>query len=90
MECFKAISNTDKDTSLYFYSDSNGKEVVILIKNKDKYDLLEVKSSQTFHPDFIINGINTFERAFPDLVGQKQVIYTGENLRDIERMLQFF
>ena len=82
MECLKAIYNTGKETSLYFYRDSNGNEIDILIKNKNKYDLLEVKSSQTFHPDFL-KGINTFERAFPDLVGQKHVIYTGENLREI-------
>lgn len=82
MECLKAIYNKNKNNCIYFYRDSNGNEVDILIKNKDKYDLLEVKSSQTYHPDFL-NGINSFERAFPELVGQKHVIYTGENLREI-------
>ena len=82
MECLKAIYNKSKSNCIYFYRDSNGNEVDILIKNKDKYDLLEVKSSKTFHPDFL-KGISSFERAFPELVGQKHVIYTGENLREI-------
>lgn len=82
MECLKAIYNEGKNTGIYFYRDSNRNEVDILIKNKNKYDLLEVKSSQTFHPDFL-KGISSFESAFPELAGQKYVIYTGENLREI-------
>ena len=82
MECLKAIYNESKNNCIYFYRDSNGNEVDILIKNKDKYDLLEVKSSQTFHPDFL-KGIISFECAFPELVGQKHVIYTGENLGEL-------
>ena len=82
MECLKANYNKSKNNCLYFYRDSNRNEVDILIKNKNKYDLLEVKSSQTFHPDFL-KGINSFGRAFPELAGQKHVIYTGENLREI-------
>lgn len=85
MECLKANYNKSKNNCLYFYRDSNRNEVDILIKNKNKYDLLEVKSSQTFHPDFL-KGITSFERAFPELVGQKHVIYTGENLREISGM----
>lgn len=82
MECLKAIYNKGKNAGIYFYRDSNGNEVDILIKTRNKFNLLEVKSSQTFHPDFL-NGITSFERAFPELVGQKHVIYTGENLREI-------
>lgn len=82
MKCLRAIYNAGKDIGLYFYRDSNGNEVDILIKNKHKYDLLEVKSSQTFHPDFI-KGITAFEKAFPELVGQKHIIYTGESTREV-------
>ena len=82
IECLKAIYNKSKNNCIYFYRDSNRNEVDILIKNKNKYDLLEVKSSKTFHPDFL-KGISSFESAFPELAGQKHVIYTGENLREI-------
>ena len=82
MECLKEIYNEGKNTGIYFYRDSNGNEVDILIKNKNKYDLIEVKSSQTFHPDYL-KGITSFERTFPELVKQKNVIYTGESLGDI-------
>lgn len=82
MECLKAIYNAGKNYGIYFYRDSNGNEVDILIKNKNKYDLIEVKSSQTYHPNFI-KGITSFEKAFPELVGQKNVIYNGESLSEI-------
>ena len=82
IECLKVIYNKSKNDCIYFYRDSNRNEVDILIKNKDKYDLIEVKSSKTFHPDFL-KGITSFERAFPELAGQKHVIYTGENQREI-------
>lgn len=82
MECLKAIYNEGRNTGIFYYRDSNGNEVDILIKNKNKYDLIEVKSSQTYHPEFL-KGINSFERTFPELVRQKNVIYTGESLGDI-------
>ncbi|MCH5346643.1 MAG: ATP-binding protein [Muribaculaceae bacterium] len=82
MECLKSFYNIGKETGLYFYRDSNGNEVDLLRKNGNRFDLIEVKSSQTFHPDFL-KGIRSFERAFPDLVAEKHVVYAGADMAGI-------
>lgn len=74
--------NAGRDGSLYFYRDSNGTEVDLLIKNGSTYDCYEIKSSSTFHPDFT-KGIRSFEKAYPELTGSKNLIYTGEDLPEI-------
>lgn len=74
--------NAGRDGSLYFYRDSNSTEVDLLIKNGNTYDCYEIKSSSTFHPDFT-KGIRSFEKAYPELTGSKNLIYTGEDLPEI-------
>ena len=78
----KYFLNRGKQPAIYFYRDSNGNEVDLLIKNKEKYDLIEIKSSETFNTEFL-KGIKSFEKEFPDLTGQKYIIYNGENKGEI-------
>ena len=82
MEHLKKIYNNGSNGGLYFYRDSNGNEVDLLVKNGHTYDCYEIKSSSTFHPDFI-KGLNNFEKVFPELVGKKSVVYSGERMPDI-------
>lgn len=79
----KQFLNKGQQPVIYFYRDSNGNEVDLLIKNKDKYDLVEIKSSATFNPDFL-KGIKVFERAFPGLTARKCVVYAGEDKGEID------
>ena len=79
MECLKSIYNSGRNTGLYFYRDSNRNEVDILMKEGERYNLIEVKSSQTFHSDFL-DGIKSFEKAFPALTAGKRIVYTGDDL----------
>ena len=78
-EALKNRLNEGKDAQIYFYRDSNGNEVDLLEKHGATYRCIEIKSSKTFNPDFI-KGLEAFERAFPDLVGSKEVIYSGESM----------
>ena len=78
----KCFLNRGKQPTIYFYRDSNGNEVDLLIKNKEKYDLIEIKSSETFNTEFL-KGIKSFEKEFPNLTGQKYVIYNGEDKGEI-------
>lgn len=75
----KNIMNSGKTTPIYFYRDSNGNEVDLLIKSSSVYDCVEIKSSQTFHPDFI-KGLTNFHKTFPDLTGKQCMVYAGENM----------
>ena len=67
---------------IYFYRDSNGNEVDLLIKNKEKYDLVEIKSSETFNMEFL-KGIKSFEKEFPNLTERKYIVYNGEDKGEI-------
>lgn len=82
MEHLKESYNSGVNGGLYFYRDSNGNEVDLLVKKGSVYDCYEIKSSSTFHPDFI-KGLKNFETAFPNLAGKKAVIYSGEEMPDI-------
>lgn len=79
MDFLKKRYNSGQNGGLYFYRDSNGNEVDLLVKDGSGYDCYEIKSSATFHPDFA-KGLNNFEKTFPDLVHKKAVIYTGQTL----------
>lgn len=71
--------NKGLNGGLYFYRDSNGNEVDLLVKNRAGYDCYEIKSSSSFHPDYI-RGLLTFSKAFPEESATLNVIYSGENL----------
>lgn len=81
MNVLKQKLNVGENGGLYFYRDSNGNEVDLLIKNGSGYDCYEIKSSATFHPDFT-KGLKHFEKTFPDLVKKQTIIYSGEKLPD--------
>ena len=78
----KYFLNRGKQPVIYFYRDSNGNEVDLLIKNKEKYDLVEIKSSETFNTEYL-KGIKSFEKEFPYLTADKYIIYNGEDKGEI-------
>jgi len=52
MECIKHRFNQGKEGNVFFYRDSNGKEVDLLIKEEGQLTAIEVKSSMTYQADF--------------------------------------
>lgn len=81
MEYLKRLYNSGKNGGLYFYRDSNGNEVDLLVKDGSGFDCYEIKSASTFHPDFA-RGLKNFEDSFSELVRNKTIIYSGDNLPD--------
>ena len=87
-EALKHRLNNGKRNNLCFYRDSNGNEVDLVIKKDGLLNLFEIKSSETYHPEFE-KGIKTFCAEFPDVISEKAIVYTGslENTtRDIKLM----
>lgn len=82
MNALKNQLNRGENGGLYFYRDSNGNEVDLLIKTGTQYLCYEIKSSATFHPDFA-RGLKNFAKSFPDLTNQQYIIYAGENMPDV-------
>ncbi len=83
MNFLKNQFNQGVNGGLYFYRDSNGNEVDLLVKNGVQYYCYEIKSSATFHTDFT-KGLKNFEKNYPELVKEKSVIYTGTKMPDFE------
>lgn len=81
MNVLKNRYNTGKGGGIYFYRDSNGNEVDLLVKSGYQYLCYEIKSAATFHVDFV-KGLDNFEKNFPELVGEKIVIYAGDCMPD--------
>lgn len=77
MEALKKRYNQGKESNLYFYRDSNQNEVDLLVKKANVYDAIEIKSSQTFHPEFE-KGLKMFKQNFESHTANCSVIYTGD------------
>lgn len=60
----------------YFYRDSNQNEIDLMIQAINKFDLVEIKSGKTINNDFF-DGIKKFEKSYPNLTGQKFLVYGG-------------
>ncbi len=83
MNFLKERYNRGLNGGLYFYRDSNGNEVDLLVKSGAQYSCFEIKSGATFHADFI-KGLKNFEKNYPDLIDSKIVVYTGKNMPDFD------
>lgn len=79
IDYMKRAYNAGRNGGMYFYRDSNGNEVDLMIKRGSTYDCYEIKSSSTFHPDFT-KGLRHFEKNYPELIGNMTVVYAGETL----------
>ena len=81
--------NQGKDPNLNFYRERNGREVDILQSTAEGLKAYEVKSSVSFHPEFIKN-LEYLKSVLPSPPVSSTVIYDGapfpplaENIRDI-------
>ena len=74
-ELVKQRFNSGKNFNFYFYRDSNQVEIDLLIPNVDKYDLLEIKSAQTWSSHFK-KSFSCFSKA-SGKTGSRFIIYTG-------------
>lgn len=77
MEALKERYNHGKESNLFFYRDSNDVEVDLLLKKGNEYCAIEIKSSQTYHPDFEA-GIKSLGKVLNNRLTDKAVIYAGD------------
>jgi predicted AAA+ superfamily ATPase len=75
IEALKARTNRGLDPNMHFYRDSHHNEVDLVCKYGERLIPVEIKSSQTFHPDFTKSVIR-----FRALAGQSDpgyIVYGG-------------
>lgn len=77
MEAFKHRYNHGKESNLFFYRDSNGVEVDLLFKNGNDYSAIEIKSSQTYHPEFE-TSIKSLNSLLKSRLTHKAILYAGD------------
>ncbi|GHT17011.1 hypothetical protein FACS189429_0220 [Bacteroidia bacterium] len=61
-----------------------------MLRQGNSFTAIEIKSSQTYHPDFE-KGIKAFEKIFGNRVTDKKLIYAGdlENLNGNIQLLNY-
>jgi predicted AAA+ superfamily ATPase len=77
LEILKKRLNAGRRPDLYFFRDTNGNEVDLIIKSQRELIPVEIKSAATFTPHFI-KGIERFRQAAGDRCQQGHVLYNGE------------
>ena len=76
LEALKARYNVGHDSELYFFRDTRGMEIDLLL-NKDRQLLpIEIKAARTFNNEFV-QGIESFRKATPKAL-PGMVIYAGD------------
>jgi len=77
LEILKHRLNEGKRPELYFYRDTHGNEVDIVVRNGRKLVPIEIKSAATFTEDFV-RGIRSFRETAGSHVQPGIVLYNGD------------
>lgn len=77
IELMKYRFNQGKDAPVYFYRDNNKNEIDVLLKMGNELIPIEIKSSQTFHADFL-KGLKLLHKIADDRVPTGYLIYAGK------------
>jgi predicted AAA+ superfamily ATPase len=76
MELMKARINQGREPHLYFYRDSQKHEVDIIYKRGAELVAVEIKSSETFHHDFL-KGLQYFQKLAGERCRDGYLVYSG-------------
>ena len=76
-EYMKYRTNQGLEPHLYFFRDSHQNEVDLIQTSGNRFNAIEIKSAQTFHPKFC-KSLSYFEALFNNRVDKKIMVYTGD------------
>jgi len=72
----KHYYNQGQDPQMFYFRDSHHNEVDLLLRQGDQLAAIEIKSAQTFNPDFL-KGLNKLAALLPGRVRQDFLVYDG-------------
>ncbi len=84
-EHLKQRFNKGEDAHIFFYRDSHHNEVDLIYKKANGVFAVEIKSAQTFHPDFLKNLLK-FKTNYPEDLKQMLLIYDGDTQTTIKNV----
>jgi predicted AAA+ superfamily ATPase len=76
MEAMKDRLNAGESAEMYFYRDSEGNEVDLLLPTGGKMHAIEIKAGATVNPDYF-KGLKTFAAHHPSVVAGGSVVFGG-------------
>lgn len=76
MEALKDRLNVGESAEMYFYRDSEGNEVDLLLPTGGKLHAIEIKAGATVNPDYF-KGLKTFAAHHPHVVAGGSVVFGG-------------
>jgi len=83
-DVLKRFCNAGRRPELFFYRDTHGNEVDLLIRQGRQLTAVEIKSANTFSVDFL-NRIKRFrEAAGEGSVGECFVLFNGEQVHQVQ------
>lgn len=77
MDILKGLCNAAVRPELYFYRDSHGNEVDVLVRSGGELIPVEIKSAETFAPGFV-QGVERFRALGTGRVKEGVVLYNGQ------------
>ncbi len=77
MELIKTRCNLNKKPNIYFYRDNHKNEVDALVVSGEQFIAIEIKSAQTFTPEFL-KGLNLMHKIWPEKMTAGYVVYSGD------------
>jgi predicted AAA+ superfamily ATPase len=84
MDVLKEELNRGRDPRLFFYRDSHGNEVDLVIQQENQLLPIEIKASQTWHSSFL-KGIDYFRNVLGERSETGIVVYGGQTNRSTEQ-----
>lgn len=88
MEIIKGASNRGIRPELYFYRDSNGNEVDVLLREQSMLYPIEIKSAATFSTHFV-KGLERFRTLNPERCLPGAVLYDGTQCQSFNDVVVF-
>lgn len=76
MEALKDRLNAGESAEMYFYRDSEGNEVDLLLPTGGKLHAIEIKAGATINPDYF-KGLKTFSAHHPQALASGNVVFGG-------------
>ncbi len=88
MEILKTRLNRGLRPDLYFYRDSHGNEVDLIVREAGRLYPVEIKSARTFTPEFL-KGIESFAKAASRRAAVGTVLYDGDTVFNVKGVRVF-
>lgn len=85
-EIAKSQINQGKQQNIYFWRDHRGLEVDAVLEHRDKIDLVEFKSSQTFRQEYLVSLNKVYELAQSSQY-TKKLVYAGDDSSQMQNAL---